>query len=285
MKKTFNYLLILILLSLLSLYLLLYSSVGKEYITNSLSRYLSLHSKKNIKVENIDVDHYPKIKITMKFNQKKIDITGEFEYHSGVIFKGVTSSFGGHLYFDYSKKKSEILFRLEKVSLEKVLKSLSYPVRMRANIFGTILYDIENRVSVFDNSLKDTRIIENRITKGIFLTTTIDMTKYIYDKSTFVGYYHKSVLHGTLMIDSGQEHISFKELQLNSETKEITSSFDLKMDGQELYGELYGTTSEPKFYINIPKLIKYQFDKKVKDVDNEVDSFSKKAKSLFNVFF
>ena len=285
MKTSFKYILTLLLLLFLFLYLLFNTSLGNEYFNNYLSQYLSVKSKKEIVIQDINFTNYSTIDVAMEINQEKINIRGELIYRDGFKFKGVTSEFGGNLYFDYDINKNKVFFILEKLSLETVLKRLSYPIKMTANLFGTITYDVKNKLVLFDNQLREVRLIKNRMTKMISLATKIDMTKYIYDKSSFKGYYHKDLLWGEFKIDSGREHIYFKELKVHLKTKKITSYFDLEMEGQEVYGKIEGTTSNPKFNINISKLIKHQFHKNIKNMDVEIDKFSEKAKSILNSFF
>lgn len=274
MRTFLKYLLIFLFLLILLLYYLFNTSSGNEYFNNYLSSYLSQKSKNKILIENIDFSSYPHIHVAMKINHHSIDLIGEVSYSNGLRVKGFTSEFGGKLYFDYERSKSKIFFKLEKLSLEKTLKKFSYPVRMTANIFGTITYDIKNKIVIFDNQLKQTRLIKNQMSNMIFIATNIDVTKYLYDKSTFKGEYQHDILRGDLKIDSGKEHIYFRELRVHLKTKKITSYFELKMDGQEVSGKVNGTTSDPSFRIDVSKLIKHQ-----------VNEFSEKAKSIFNNFF
>jgi len=285
MKKFFKYLFLLLAILFCIIYYLFNTSNGNNYLNGYLSNYLSSKSKNKITINDIKFGDYPKIGIDMKVNQNNMDIIGEVVYSDGFRVKGVTSEFGGKLYFNYNIYKKEILFVLEKVSLENILKKFSYPVRMRANLFGTIRYDIKSKLVTFDNRLKNVHLIENRVTHMIFVATNIDMTKYIYDKSSFVGHYYDSLLSGDFKIDSGKEHIYFKNLLFYSKTKKIDSYFDFKMEGQELSGKVKGTTLHPRLTIDFSKLIKHQFHKQIRDVDDEVNEFSKKAKSIFNIFF
>ncbi len=251
MKTLFKYLFVLLSLLTLLLHYFFNTSSGKSSINSYLSKYLSEKSKKEIVLSDVTFT--------------------DFGYDNGFRARGVSSDFGGHLYFDYNINKHEIEFRLEKLSLKKIAKSLSYPVRMTADVFGTITYDIENKITLFDNQLRETRLIANRMTNRVLKNINIDMTKYVYDKSTFKGYYFNSLLSGDLRIDSGREYLYFKELRVDSKTKVINAYFHIKMEGQEVSGKIKGTTKKPKFRINVTKLLK--------------DQFQNRAKSLFNNFF
>lgn len=287
MRTLFKYLLTLLFLFFSLLYYLFNSTSGNEYFNSYLSKYLSTKSKNEIVIDSLDASDYPIIEVMMKINQNSMVLRGEisYGYSDGFGIKGVISEFGGNLYFDYNEKKNEILFTLEKISLEKILKRFSYPIRMTANLFGTIIYDTKNEIVIFDNQLKELRLINNRVTNMVFLATQIDMTQYLYDKSTFKGYYYKNLLSGDFKIDSDKEHIYFKQLRVSSKTKEITSYFDIKMEGQEVFGTVNGTTSDPSFTVDVSKLIKHQVDKNFNKFDVEVNELSDKAKSLFNTFF
>ncbi len=251
MRTLFKYLFVLLSLFILLLQYFFNTSSGKSSVNSYLSKYLSEKSKKEIVL---------------------LDITfTDFTYDNGFRARGVSSDFGGRLYFDYNINKSEIVFRLEKLSLEKILNNLSYHVQMTADIFGTITYDIKNKITLFDNQLRGARLIKNRMTNRVLTNINIDITKYIYDKSTFKGYYYDSLLSGDLKIDSGREYLYFQELRVYSKTKVINSYFHIKMEGQKVSGKIKGTIKEPKFTINVTKLLK--------------DQFQNRAKSLFNNFF
>jgi len=196
---------------------------------------------------------------------------GELLYQEAFHIKGETSKFNGKIYFDYDEK--EMVLKLEALSLEDVLNEFNSPTLLTSDIFGTITYDLKHKMVVFDNRLKKVQLKRNSMTDMLFNVTKIDMTKHLYDKSTFIGFYQDNILGGVLKLDSGQEHIVLDKLHFNSKTKAIRSNVDLKIEGQRFFVSLYGTTRNPKFNIDMRRILEYQLEKN-----------SKKMKSLFNSF-
>ena len=196
---------------------------------------------------------------------------GELLYQDTFHIKGETSKFDGKIYFDYNEK--EIVLKLEALSLEKILNQFNYPTLLTSDIFGTITYDLKHKMVVFDNRLKKAQLKRNSMTDMLFNVTKIDMTKPLYDKSSFIGFYQNDTLGGVLKLDSGKEHIVLDKLHFNRKTKEISSNVDLKIEGQRFFVSLYGTTRNPKFTIDMSKILEYQLEKN-----------SQKIKSLFHSF-
>lgn len=280
------------------------SSVGKVSFING-----EFDPKSQIISSEYYLDIYDLAFFEKLLNRKvegELKTKGRLIYDDSFNISGVVSKFGGDIHYIYDQRIKEIKLILEKVSLEQILKELGYPVQMRADIFGEVLYDIKNGIVVFDNRFKKTRLQKNRITDMVFKVSEIDMTNYLYDKSSFLGFYKNSLLRGDLRIDSGKEHIYFDTLQFNRETKQITSDLHIKMAKQEVAGKITGTISDPKFELNLSHLLKYQLKKGVTELLGEeksdkikreiveierqldevnMESVTEKTKKLFNDFF
>jgi hypothetical protein len=82
-------------------------------------------------------------------------------------------------------------------------------------------------------------------------------------------------------------------------SNKINSKFEVKMQGQEIYGDIYGTLQDPKVSVDMKKLLKYQMNKQLgslfgtdkqetikkelKSID--IDDVTNTAKSLMDSFF
>lgn len=221
---------------------------------------------------------------------------------------GTTKEFGGLAEYDYDGKSLSLT--MEGVSLVKTLKLFSYPTVLSSDIYGTIDFNLKDKMVFINTRLKKTQFRKNKITDMIVNATGIDVLKDVYDNSSFVGGYQNSVLHSTLIIDNGVKHLYLTNTRMDSKTNGIDSDFKLKIDGEEIYGEIYGTLKEPKFSIDVQKFIerklsrtlgkwggtqkreavikkinatKQDISKKLEELD--VDAVKKKTKHLLNGFF
>jgi len=184
---------------------------------------------------------------TMKYENEKLSVVG------------TTKQFGGLAEYSYNKKSLGLT--LEGVSLVKTLKLFSYPTVLSSDVYGTIDFNLEDKMVFINTRLKKTQFRKTKMTDMILKTTGIDVLKDVYDNSSFVGGYQKSVLHSTLIIDNGIQHLYLTNTRMDSISNHINSDFILQIDGEEIYGEIYGTLKEPNFSIDVQKFIKRKLSK------------------------
>ena len=233
---------------------------------------------------------------------------GSIRYQKGITVTGKSNKFDGLLSYEYHKNSLEL--NLKGVSLVKLLKFFSYPALLSAKVYGSIDYAIADKIVLMNTKLKETRFRKTKMTDMIFASTGIDMLQDVYNKSSFVGGYQNNLLKSTLKIDNGVRHVYLTNTQMNSKTNAINSKFEVKIAGEELYGDIYGTLENPKVSIDMQKLLKYQLNKQIgnflgterKEVikkefnsvkdevsktleEIDVDSVKEKAKSFLNGFF
>jgi len=184
---------------------------------------------------------------TMTYRDKKILLTG------------TTKQFGGLAEYSYAQKTLKV--NMEGISLVKALKLFSYPTVLSSDIYGTVDFNLKDKMVFINTRLKKTQFRKNKMTDTIFNSTGIDVLKDVYNNSSFVGGYQNSVLHSTLIIDNGKKYLYLTNTRMNSKANTIDSDFKLKIDGEEIYGEIYGTLKDPKFSIDVQKFIKRKLSK------------------------
>jgi len=240
--------------------------------------------------------------------QGAFESEGSIYYKDGFHIRGKSNKFGGLLEYEYQNKGLEL--KLEAVSLVKLLKFFSYPALLSAKVYGSIDYDLEDKIVLMNTKLKEARFRKTKMTDMIFNATGIDMLQDVYNNSSFVGGYQNNLLKSTLKIDNGVKHVYLTDTVMNSKTNSINSKFEVKIVGEELYGDIYGTLDNPKVSIDMQKLLKYQLNKQIgnflgtenkdaikkelksvtEDVSKtleeiDVNSVKEKAKSFLNGFF
>jgi hypothetical protein len=192
----------------------------------------------------------------------EFNTAGEAKYELGKLsLLGDTTSYGGLLEYDYSDENLELVFK--SVSLEKLLRQLSFPALLSANLFGTASYNIKEKIILMDTKLKNTRFRRTNMTETIYKFTGVDIRKDLYNNSLFRGDYRDSVLSALLKIDNGVNHLYLRNVKMNSITNEVSANFEVFIDGQEFLGKIYGTLKDPKVSLDMGKLIRYEIHKKI----------------------
>ncbi len=237
-----------------------------------------------------------------------LDANGSVIYDNGLLVKGYTHKFGGRLEYTYKKKNIDL--KLNEVYLERLLEQFSYPIVLRSDVSGTINYDMKDKIILINTKLQKTRFIQTKMTKMIYNTTGINLLSGEYDKSTFTGGYQNQLLSSELKIDDGVSHLYLIDTKMNAQNNKVNSKFEIKMQCQEIYGDIYGTLEDPKVSVDMSRLLKYQMNKQMgawlgtqksevvkkelksvkKDVTEKlkeinVDDVTQTAKSILNGFF
>jgi hypothetical protein len=196
--------------------------------------------------------------------QGELNTAGNVKYEAGNLFLiGDSTSYGGLLEYNYKNDYLEIEFN--SVSLEKLLRQLSFPALLSSKVYGTASYDIEDDIVLVNTKLKETRFRRTQMTDKIYKMTDINILKDVYDNSLFTAGYQNSILTSFLQIDNGVNHLYLRNTRMNSKTNAITADFEVVIDEQEFLGEVYGTLEDPKVSLDMSKLIKYQINKKIEN--------------------
>ena len=191
-----------------------------------------------------------------------LDTNGSIVYRDKKIrVEGVTDKFDGELYYLYSK--DSLTLKLKKLSLEKILKQLNYPILLTAKVDGKVDYSIKDKIMLIDTKLKEARFRRTKMTDMVLRAVNIDILADVYDNSSFVAGYQNEQLAATLKIDNRVNHIYLNNAILNREKNSIDSDFEVKIDGQEIFGRITGSLKHPSVSIDIRRVIKEQIKKKI----------------------
>ncbi len=204
--------------------------------------------------------------------QDILDIHGILDVNGTIVYdtlsklleiRGSTSQFGGELSYIY---KDEYLdMKLKRVSLKQILEQFSYPVLFVSKIDGRIQFNIKDKRVFINTDLKDTRFVQSKLTDMIYEKASIDILSEVYDKSSFLAGYQNSILSSTLKIDNGYNHIYLTDTVLNVLNSNINSNFEIKIQGEELLGKIYGTIDNVHVWIDKERFMEYQADKYLSD--------------------
>ncbi|CAA6816165.1 MAG: Unknown protein [uncultured Sulfurovum sp.] len=244
--------------------------------------------------------------------QGSLNTAGSLNYDNGILsLDGDSDSYGGLLEYVYKNGYIDIDFR--GVSLEQLLRQLSFPALLSSKVYGSASYNLKDEIILVNTALKETRFRRTQMTDKIYDLTDIDVLKDTYNDSIFTAAYQDNILISLLEIDNGVNHLYLKDTRMNSKTNEITANFEVQIDGQQFVGNVYGTLENPEVNLDMSKLIKYQINKKIENFfgagkplnrqnteealdgmqnefsnqmkNFEMDRFERKTRSFLNGFF
>jgi len=189
---------------------------------------------------------------------------GTMYYQNTLQIRGLTNTFGGMVDFLY--KKNMLYIDLEKVSLTHFMRLFPYPHILKAQVNGNINYNYNKEQLLIRTDLNNTIFLKSDVVNTIFKKSGINLLQEVFSHSTLFAIFQHNILAGDLMLKNKNSHFFVKNTQLNTKEDTVNARFDLRMQGQEFSGAVYGTLHDPKVKLNMEKLIRYQMDKQLDSV-------------------
>ena len=164
---------------------------------------------------------------------------------------------------DYLYKKEMLYIDLEKVSLRRFMRLFPYPQMLDAQVNGNINYDYKQEKLLVRTDLNNTRFLNSDLVETVFQKSGVNMLKEVFPYSTLHASYQKGIVLGDIVLKNKQSHFYFTNVKMDKKHNTVNAYFDLKMQGQEFSGKVYGSLKHPKVNLNMQKLIRYQMDKQL----------------------
>jgi len=190
--------------------------------------------------------------------------TGQIHHDKTFEIRGLTNSFGGMIDFLY--KKDMLYIDLEKVSLKNFMRLFPYSTILDAQLNGNINYDYIQEKLLVETKLNHTKFLPSKLVDTVFRKSGINMLEEKFTKSTLKASYQNKILLGNVILENKQSHFYLKDININKNNHTINTHFDLKLQGQEFSGRVYGLLENPKVKLNMKKLLRYQMDKQLDSV-------------------
>jgi len=187
--------------------------------------------------------------------------SGEITYDKLFQVRGLSSSFGGMIDFLY--KKDMLYIDLEKVSLNRFMDLFPYPKMLDAQVNGTINYNYKQEKLLVKTKLNNTKFLGSDLVQTIYSKSGVNMLKEVFPNSTLIATYQDKILLGDVILKNKQSHFYLTNTKMDKKHNTINAYFDLKMQGQEFSGKVFGSLDDPKVNLNMQKLIRYQMDKQL----------------------
>ncbi len=188
---------------------------------------------------------------------------GEFVYQDSLRVDGASKSLGGLLEYYYEKGTLEA--KLDRLSLEKMFTTMSYPPIMIGDISGKAEVDSEKNVAVINLRSENLHFERNSMIETIRRASSVDIAKELFTKSYFTSTVEQGIVYYDFKAENSTSHIYLLDAKMDSHQNTIDSHFDLKMQGEALSGEVYGTLASPKVRMDISKYIGFKAKKEIDD--------------------
>ena len=186
---------------------------------------------------------------------------GEYQIH------GLSKTFDGFTEFSYDKDALNI--NLSKVSFKRVMGLFPYPAILDALTTGIIKYDFNDEKLIVKTKLKDAKFSYHEEMDTLYRKTDINLLKETFTHGSLdINYQDKTVL-ANLIMENETSHLSLTNTHIDTKLKSINAYFDVKMQGKEFSGKVYGPLSKPKVNLNMQKLIRHEMDRQLDSIMGE----------------
>lgn len=186
---------------------------------------------------------------------------GKVNYDGNYTIHGLSKTFNGLTEFNY---ENDILaIDLSNVSFKNILGLSTYPKVLDAETTGTIKYDFTEENLTVKTKLKNARFSYIEEMDILYQKAGINLLKEQFtDSSLTIDYHGKDVLVNLIM-NSDTSHLSFTNTLIDTELNSVNAYFDVKMQGKEFTGKVYGSLDSPKINLNMQKLIRHEMDRQL----------------------
>lgn len=214
----------------------------------------------------LDIEKLKKVKfITKKNLNGKLRVTGELtKIDKEILVKGTTDSFDGKI--NFILKNNNLDAEMNKVSIKKLFKTLNYPLIFSAPLSGKIIYNLKNKEGNIDSSLKNAKLVENRLTNSVKKISGIDLTKDVYNQTTFNAKLYPKKIEFKLLAKNKKNKISIYNAKLKRNNRYIDAKYNINIRKRDIEGSIKGDINSPHITVDGSKFIK-------KELENVLDKY------------
>ena len=214
-------------------------------------------------VYQIDVQNVTDLKKLLKVNYNgPFYATGKLYYNDKKLtMQGFSQSLGGML--DLVLKENKLYFYLSETPASSLMEKFDVDPIMDTNITGHGIYDLKQKSVTFNATLSKFAFKESKITQSLLKSSEIDLSKEIFDNNHLHVHGVDGEIATSLTVQNKNNHLTFKDLEVNSKNNSMKSYIDLHMYKYYLKGDLYlkidKYTSSNDTYINFDGIMQKHY--------------------------
>lgn len=211
---------------------------------------------------HVDIEELSKLRfISKKRYVGKFQADGALEYLDGLRLDGTSNSIGGKVSYYYEKGMLEA--KLEALSMAKMFSAMAYPAIMIGNIDGKAEVDVYDSSAVINLRSKNLRFKRNSVIENIYKVSSVDISRELFQKTYFTSSVEKGVVFYDFKAENRASHIALFDAKMDSHHNTIDANFDIKMQGEELSGAVYGSLKSPNVKLDMGKYIEFKAKKEI----------------------
>ncbi len=186
----------------------------------------------------LDVKEFKELKPILNFK-----FTGPFISYGKIIFdkkvkaRGISKSFGGILDIVYEKKK--FFFHLKDIPFNNIMGRLTFAPLMDAKMLGKIEYNISEKEMQAKIKLKELKFMDEGLIDIARKNLGHNLDQEVFTQSSFEATLKDKVLSSHLTIANDENHLVFRNIQLDTVRKSINTTIDLQIQKHNIAGKLY----------------------------------------------
>ena len=227
-----------------------------------------LKSKKSKAFYTLDVKELSRLHTLLGYNyQGAFYAVGEVNYDGNYSIHGLSKTFDGLTEFHYDKNLLDI--NLSKVSFKRIMQLFPYPAILDASTTGRIEYDFNKERLRVNSKLKDAKFSYIEEMDTLYQKADINLLKETFTNSSLNLKYQNKEILANLIMENETSHLSLTNTHIDTKHNTINAFFDIKMQGQEFTGKLYGPLKKPKINLNMQKLIRHEMDRQLDSLMGE----------------
>jgi hypothetical protein len=236
------------------------SSLGDVNLTQG--RYIEANDKLNVHYM-LAIPELSKLSfITKKYFSGRFHAKGEVEYIGGALrFDGKSNSLDGILTYYFEKGKLEA--KLQEASLSKVFEILHYPPIMIGTVHSDINYDIEANIALINMESMDASFANSSAVKKIKEASGVDLSQELFDRTYFAASVEDGIVSYDFKAQNKKGFLSLNDAKMDASKNTIMANFQMRLQEQELSGEISGSLKSPQVEIDIAKYIEFKAQKEI----------------------
>lgn len=196
-----------------------------------------------------------------------LNAVGTVKYHEDYHIHGLTKTFDGLSEFTYDTASLKIDF--SNISFKRIMSLFPYPAILDADTTGQISYDFNKELLLLKTDLKNAKFSYHEEMDTLYRKSGINLLKETFTNSSLNVKYQNKAIFANLIMDSKTSHLSFTNTIIDTKLKTVNAYFDVKIQGKEFTGKVFGLLDNPKINLNMQKLIRHEMDKQLDSIVGE----------------
>ncbi len=186
---------------------------------------------------------------------------GDASYHDSWRCKGSSESLKGSIAYIFEKEKWSTHF--QDISLKRLLEMMGYPAIMIGDASGKANYDIKEKIAIVNMESPNMHFAANGMTKKILEKGDIDLSKELFTQTFFSGAVQGGVVSYDFSAKNDDALVALSDVKMDAHNNTIKANFALQLQGEELYGEIFGSLKHPQVSIDMSRYIKFKAQKEM----------------------